>query len=184
MIIKDIKEQVKGYFFLNPTKRLRIRQIEREVKIPLPSAIRYKDELIKEGILKKIELADVVLFAADRSSKKFLIEKKLFNIRSLYLSGLIDYLVLEYNNTAIVVFGSYSKGEDIEASDIDIYMETPQKPINLKKFENILHRNIQSFNFKNIHAVDNKELANNIINGIVMNGFIEVFKHQNSTYVS
>ena len=176
MITKDIKKQMKEYFFLNPTKRMRIRQMEREIGIPLPSAIRYKNELREEGILKKIELADTIMFQADRSSKKFLLEKKLFNLRMLFESGLVDYLVDEYNNATIIVFGSYSRGEDIEGSDIDIYLETALSPINLEKFEKKLQRNIQLFNFKKIHSVKNKELANNIINGIVLNGFVEVFK--------
>jgi predicted nucleotidyltransferase len=73
------------------------------------------------------------------------------------------------------MFGSYSRGEDVESSDIDIYLETPSKEeIKLEQFEKELGRSIQIFRFKNIQQVKNKDLANNIINGITLNGFLEV----------
>jgi len=177
MITNNIKEQIKNYFFLNSTTRLRVRQIEREVKVPLPSVIRYTKELEQEGILKSTSIANVRLYSADRTSQTFLLEKKLFNIRSLFSCGLVDFLVQEYSNPTIIVFGSYSRGEDVENSDIDLYLETPKKEIkSLGLFKKKLKRKIQLFKYKNIKEIKNKELANNIINGVILNGFIEVFK--------
>ena len=176
MKIKSIKIKIKEYFLLNPTIRLRVRQIEREVKVPLPSVIRYAKELEQEKILKVTIIAGIKLYSTDRSSKTYLIEKRLFNLQSLYFSGLIDFLIEKYSNPTIIVFGSYSIGEDIEKSDIDIYIETPKKEIekNLNSFEKKLQRNIQVFQHKNINQIKNKALINNIINGIVLNGFLEV----------
>jgi len=177
MITNNIKEQIKNYFFLNSTTRLRVRQIEREVKVPLPSVIRYTKELEQEGILKSTSIANVRLYSADRTSQTFLLEKKLFNIRSLFSCGLVDFLVQEYSNPTIIVFGSYSRGEDVENSDIDLYLETQKKEIkSLGLFKKKLKRKIQLFKYKNIKEIKNKELANNIINGVILNGFIEVFK--------
>ena len=177
MIVKNIKDKIKEYFFVNPTVKLRVRQIERELKIPLPSAIRYAKELEKEGILKKEEIAGIVLFSADRTSKNFLLEKRLFNINSIYVSGLVEYLVNEYSNPVIVVFGSYAKGEDIEDSDIDLYIQTSsKKDMKLEKFEKILKRKIQVFVYPSINKINNLHLSNNIINGITLNNFLEVFK--------
>lgn len=175
MITKSIKTRIKEYFFENPTARLRVRHIEKRAKVPLPSAIRYSKELAVEGILQKVRLANVTLFMADRTSKKFLIEKRLYNIKKLYDCGLVDFLVMEHANPTIIVFGSYARGEDTEASDIDLYIETSSK-INLEKFEKELNRRIQLFCHKNIREIANKELANNIINGFVLNGYIEALK--------
>lgn len=177
MIIKNIKQKIKGYFFVNPTTKLRVRQIEREVNVPLPSVIRYTKELEKEGILKSTVVAGVKLYSADRTSQNFLLEKKLFNIHSLFSSGLINFLIQEFSNPTIVVFGSYSRGEDVESSDIDFYVEIPEKEIkSIERFEKKLQRKIQLFQYKQITNIKNKELANNIVNGIILNGFIEVFK--------
>lgn len=177
MITINIKRRIKEYFFTNPTEKLRVRQIERQIQVPLPSAIRYAKELEKEKILKKTVTAGVTFYSADRSSQQFLIEKKLFNIKLLYFCGIIDYLILNYDNPVLISFGSFSKGEDIETSDVDLYIETPMKSkCNLEKFEKILQRKIQLFIYKNLRDIKNKELANNIVNGVLLNGFIEVFK--------
>ena len=177
MIQKNIKGKITAYFFINPTAKLRVRQIEKTLKLPLPSVIRYCKELEKEGILKVAKTGNVVFYTADRSNEVFLMEKKLFNIRQLYDSGVVDYLRIELHNPVIAIFGSYSKGEDTEDSDIDLYIETTaRKSLDLGKFENIVKRKIQVFIYKNIKEVTNFHLANNIINGIVLNGFIEVFR--------
>lgn len=177
MKTKNIKEKIKKYFFSNPTIKLRVRQIERELKLPLPSVIRYCRELEKEKIIKKENAAGVVLFSADRSSNTFLVEKRLFNLGLLLKCELMNYIIAEYSNPTIVLFGSFSKGEDTEGSDIDLYIETPSKKgIKLGKFEKMLKRRIQIFRYSNINDVANIHLANNIINGIAINGFLEVFK--------
>lgn len=177
MIRKNIKELIKGYFFLNPTSKLRVRQIEKTLKLPLPSVIKYCRELIKEGILTTIKTGNVIFYTADRANEKFLLEKKLFNIRQIYQSGLIDYLRQELSNPVIVLFGSYAKGEDIETSDIDIYIETPSKnETSLDEFERKLQRKIQVFQHRSITEIKNNNLANNIINGITLNNYVEVFK--------
>ena len=177
MKTKNIKEVIKNHFFINPIIKMRVRQIERELKLSLPSVIRYCDELYNEGILKKEKISNVVLFSADRTSKHFLLEKKLYNIKNIYKSGLIDYLINELSNPIIIVFGSYSKGEDIENSDIDLYIETPSKrEIKVEKFEKNLKRNIQFFVHSDIKQINNPNLMNNILNGVILNGFLEVFK--------
>ena len=177
MIRKPIKEKIKQFFFLNPTIKLRVRQIERQIKVPLPSVIRYTKELENEEILKSSEIANIITYSADRMSKQFLLEKKLFNIGQLFSSKVVDFLIEQFSNPTIITFGSYSKGEDIEKSDIDIYIESPvKKEINLKKFEKDHQRRIQIFIYNDITKVENKELANNILNGITLNGFVEFFK--------
>ena len=177
MIRKDIKAQVREYFLLNPTMKSWVRQIERDLKVSLPLVIRYTKELEKERILKSSSVAGITLYSADRTSTIFLMEKRLYNLRSLYSSGLVDFLVQELSNPAIILFGSYARGEDVETSDIDIFIETTQKEIpSLVKFEKKLQRKTQLFKYKDISKVENKELANNIMNGITLNGFLEVFK--------
>lgn len=174
---KNIKQTIKEYFFINPTAKLRVRGMERALKLPLPSVIRYCKELEKEGILTTINTGNVIFYTANRTSEKYLLEKKLFNIKSLYKSGLVNYLKQELSNPSIIVFGSFAKGEDTEKSDIDLYIETPsKKKISLEKYKNLLKREIQVFQHKNIREIKNTDLANNIINGFLLNGFVEVFK--------
>ncbi len=177
MIRKNIKEMLNDYFFLNPTSKLRVRQIEKTLKLPLPSVIRYCKELTKEGILTTIKTGNIIFYTADRTNENFLLEKKLFNIRQICKSGLIGYLRQELSNPVIVLFGSYAKGEDTETSDIDLYIETPSKrEIPLDEFGRKLQRKMQVFRHKSITEIKNKHLANNIINGITLNNYVEAFK--------
>ena len=50
---KSIKEEIREYFFTYPTAKLRVRQIEKKLGLPLPSVIRYCRELKDEKILSK-----------------------------------------------------------------------------------------------------------------------------------
>jgi len=173
---KDIKQTIKEYFFINPTAKLRVRGIEKTLKLPLPSVIRYCRELERDGILIIDKIGRVNFYTASRS-ETYLLEKKLFNIRILYESGLIEYLKQELSNPAIVLFGSFAKGEDTENSDIDLYIETPsKKQVSPERFKKILKREIQIFRHKNIKEITNPHLANNIINGITLNSYMEIFE--------
>ena len=117
----NIKMRLKEYFFKHPSERLRVRQIEREVNIPLPSAIKYAKELEEEGVLKREEIAEVITYSADIGSKSYLIHKRLYNIKALFDSGLMAFLIDELSNPDIILFGSFFKGIDLEESDIDIH---------------------------------------------------------------
>ena len=176
MIRKSIKETIKDYFFMHPTEKLRVRHIERTLQLPLPSVIRYCKELKKEDILTITKIGNITFYTANRTHATYTLEKKLFNIKQLHESGLLTYLREALNNPVIVLFGSYANGEDTESSDVDIYIETPsKKEINVKKYEQILQRKIQTLKHKNIKQIQNIHLANNIVNGITLNNSIEVF---------
>ena len=177
MRIKDIKQTIKEYFLANPSAKLRVREIERTLKLPLPSVIRYCKELTKQGILQTEKTGNVTFYTADKTNERYILGKKVYNIKQMYESGIIDCLKQELSNPPIILFGSFAKGEDIEESDIDLYIETPsKKELNLKKFEKILGRKIQVFMHKSLNEISNPHLANNIINGITLNNYIEVFK--------
>jgi predicted nucleotidyltransferase len=177
MIQKNIKSQIKEYFLLNPTRKLRVRQIEKELSLSLPSVIRYTNELVKEKILKIIEIENIRFYQANRSSEIYILEKKLYNLKELHLSGVIDYFRKEYSNPTIILFGSYFSGEDIETSDVDIFIESKIKNIKIPlEYEKKLQRKIQLFVYQNFNNIENKDLKNNIINGTLLNGYLEVFR--------
>ena len=74
----------------------------------------------------------------------------------------------------IILFGSSSIGEDIETSDIDIFIQAKEKKLNILKYEKLLNRSITLFFEENFSRL-NKELKNNILNGIILRGYIKVF---------
>ena len=66
------------------------------------------------------------------------------------------------------------KGDDIENSDIDIFVQAKEKGLNLVEYEKTLNRKISLF-FKENFSKLNAELKNNIINGIVLKGYLKMF---------
>ena len=171
-----VGRRIMEHFLQHPTTRLRVRQIERETGISLPSVIRHVKRLEQEGILKQQEVGGVTLYSADRANEAYRKEKRLHNLRKIHESGLLRHLIDELDNPVVILFGSYDKGDDTEDSDVDIYIQTPsKKEPRIDAYEKKLERSIQPHITKRLDDIKNDELKDNIINGTVLNGHVEVF---------
>ena len=169
---------VAGVFFNEPTKEHYLLEISHKTDLAHTSVKNYLSELVKLGIL--IETLDkkgkrvFPTYKANLESKEYKIYKKIHNFYKLEESGLIDYLNDKIMPKCIVLFGSYARAEDTEDSDIDLFVEGKEQKIDLTKYETLLKRKIQ-LHFKDFQKF-NTELKNNIINGIVLRGYLEACK--------
>ena len=160
-------------FFENPEKKFHIREIARITKLSPPGVMKIVKNLVGEELLAS-EKGKIVKNISVSRSEKFVQAKRFFNLYSLYDSGLVSFLRQQYEEPeAVVLFGSYSKGEDISKSDIDIAVITSKEAnLDMKKFENILRRRI------NIHEIKIKEaerpLLNSLANGTILCGYLKV----------
>ena len=102
-------------------------------------------------------------------------DKIIYNITSILESDVITYIEEKLMPKSIVLFGSYARGEDIENSDIDLFVECKKEELDLEKFEKKLSRGIE-LHFNDKFTLYPKELKNNIINGIVLSGFLEGYR--------
>ena len=165
-------------FFEEPTRRHSLIDISRKISLAHTSVKKNIKGLIDLGFIKKeIETKGTrkfPVYIANRSYKRFTQVKKINNLDSLLKSGLVEFLEEKLMPKCIVVFGSYSKGEDIEESDIDLFIQAKEKKLILSKYEKLLNRELTLFFEENFSRL-NKELKNNILNGIVMRGYIKVF---------
>ena len=132
-------------------------------------------------MIKKTERRHL-LFRANTESYSYKDAKVYYNIKSIRNSGLIEHLDKELHfPEAIVIFGSCAKGENDKKSDIDLFViSNIKKEIGLSVFEKKLKAKIQLF-IKNKNEFiamqkENKNLANSILNGIIVKGYLEVFK--------
>jgi predicted nucleotidyltransferase len=165
-------------FFNEPTKPHYLIEISKKAQIAHTSTKKYIINLRKEGIIKeKLEKKGKRIFpnyTANLDSPDYKLNKKIYNLNKILNCGLVDFLRDKFMPRTIILFGSYSKGEDIENSDIDIFIESKRKDFDLKIFEKIIKRKIElhfNENFSNYA----KELKNNIINGDILYGYLEVF---------
>lgn len=166
------KQKLLKIIFENPTTKFHLRELARKTKLMPNTIINISNKLLKEKLIIKQKRKHLVEISANIENKNFIIQKKLFNLQQIYSSEIIEFLKQEYSPKLISVIGSYSKGEDIETSDIDIVLiTTNEKRQELIKFEKKLSRKIHLLltDYKKI----SKEFYTNLINGLVLYGFIE-----------
>lgn len=170
MIKKTTTERVAELFFAYPSRRFHLRELARMTKLSLPSIIMATDKLAKERIITKTKGMVLTTVAANRESTSFVWRKRLYNLESIYTSGIVDYIAKKYNHPqAIILFGSFSRGEDIEKSDVDIaVLGRNEQPPALGKFEKVFKRHLS------IHHISlekiSVEFKANLANGIVLEG--------------
>ena len=169
-------------FIREPEREFHVREVAKILKKSPTTISKYLKKLKLEGIVISIEKLNHLFFKAKTDSVKFKLLKLNHNVNALFESGLIDYLLEEFNHPeTIVLFGSFAKAEDNKNSDIDLLIVTPKKhEPNLEKFEKKLGHKIQLF----IHSKGdmeriketNKELFNSWINGVIIHGYFEALK--------
>ena len=168
------REKILNKFFEYPRKKFHIRELARLTKLNPNTVSKFIKELIKENLLIKNKTKVTFNVWANLENSKFFFERRIHNIKKIYHSNLIDFLVKEYNHPdAIVLYGSYSRGENFEKSDIDIAIVTKKElKLDLSKFEKKLGNSI--------HLVEvdltksRQEFINNLVNGFVIYGYLKV----------
>jgi predicted nucleotidyltransferase len=153
---------------------------QREIALALnvtPTAIsKALPALEKEGMIKKEKQKEMnlILINLNRDNQKAMQLKRIENIRMIYESGLPEFLQDDLPGATIVLFGSYSRGDDTITSDVDIaIIGRKEKEINLETFEKKLERKIILNFYPSLKEV-HKNLKENICNGIVLAGGIEL----------
>jgi predicted nucleotidyltransferase len=157
--------KVAEIFFIEPTKIHFIREISRKIKLAPTSIRKHIQTLIKKGLIIKVKSAPFDGYVALRENPDFIFEKRIANLISIKSSGLIEYLNEKYPKN-IVLFGSFNKGEDIETSDIDIFIRLRSFEINLNSFEKFLNRKIHLLFEEQV----DKNLLESINQGILLAG--------------
>ena len=97
-------------------------------------------------------------------------------VESIGTSKAEQSLIKEFNYPeAIILYGSHVRGESIEGSDIDLFIIGKYKDINLELYEDKLGKRIHLMYDQNAEKIPS-ELKNNLINGIILKGYLKVFK--------
>ena len=162
-------------FMENPLKGYKLRELSRNLKLGLPSLIKYVKELEKEGMVELKDYYNTKLYFANRENEKFKIHKIFHNRIQLEESGVISYLERELYFSTIILFGSRIRGEDTEKSDYDIAVFCPEKKnIDIHEYEKKLKAPIQLFvfdanDYRRLHDKKNG-LLKNITDGIKLSG--------------
>jgi len=167
-----LQNEILRFLFIKSGKLFNLRRIALSLRVSLTAVSKALKDLEKENLITVTKDPDSkqLSITLDRENEKVIFLKRLENLRLLYESGFIDYLYDAFPGSTIILFGSYSFGEDIYDSDIDLaIIGKKEKELDSTKFEKILEREIiLNFydDFENIH----KNLRLNIANGITLKG--------------
>ena len=169
-----LQAEIFSLMCLRAGEKLSQREIAKILKVS-PTAVSNSIKKLKDSNLITLEKTKTINFISfNRDEPKAMELKRVENLKNIYLSGLSDYLKVELAGSAIILFGSYSIGEDTNISDIDIAaIERKDKLVHLEEYEKALNRKI-NVNFYNSWKNIQVHLKNNILNGILLQGSIEL----------
>ena len=159
-----------------------IRELARLTKLHPTTVTTAVDKLVNGSILLKRHNSEVnrtyVQFAANLKAKN---QRVRINITRLIESGLIDALNEQYAFPTIFLFGSIAKGENHSTSDVDLFIiANDTSNFDVTMYETKLGYPIQMFvhtqsEFKKL-CETSPQLINNVLNGIKLDGYVEVFE--------
>ena len=160
-------------FFENPTKNFQIRGIAKSLNIPKTTVSYQVGKFLKEKIIVKDDKGVFPRFRANESSENYRFLKKQESVKSIMESGLLNYIEKELNPRCIILFGSFAKGEHDAGSDVDIFVQARESRVDIARFEKKLRHKVNLLFEPNIDSLS-PELLNNIVNGVMLRGFLKI----------
>jgi len=157
--------------FAKPAYKFHVRELAKITKLNPNTILNIAERLVKEGVLLKEKKRHVTELYFNTENPRAKIKKKMYNLAKVYESGVADFLYEKYVPEAIVLMGSYSRGEDTENSDIDLaIISNKEGHPDLSNYEKFLNRKIHLIvtNYKRM----SEEFYINMVNGVVLRGAI------------
>lgn len=161
-------------FFDFPTRVFGVRELSRLTHLSQPSVQLHLKKLVKGKLIQKVKDRLYGGYKSNRENESFKILKIQNCVYRLHSTGCTSYIRDTIQPRTIILFGSCSRGEDVESSDIDLFIEAKEEKIDVRKYEKTFNRRINIFFKENFSELSN-ELKNSIINGIKLYGYLEVF---------
>lgn len=172
-LFKNNAYRILEIFIEFPNEDFSVRGIARKLKLNHATVLKYVNDLLKLGLINKKEETLYPTYYANTENlkyKKYKQERIIFKINE---SGLINFIQKQTLASSIILFGSCAKGVFTEKSDIDIFVESEEQRLDIQKYERILNKKVNLLFESKINNLS-KELRNNLINGIVLYGFIKI----------
>ncbi len=164
--LKSKKDGLIEFFYSNSLRKPTVRELAAETGLSR-STVQYQLKQLKKGNIVSKNNQWI-----DNWHNRF--QKTNYYIKKMAEAGLIDYLDEELAASAIILFGSFRKGESVKESDIDIFVECArEKELDLTKFEKLLGHKTQLFTRTKITQLP-PHLLNNVVNGIKLKGYFKI----------
>jgi len=174
--LTSLQNEILRVLFRKAGMQLNQRQIANVLNVTPPAITKALPLLEKMNFIKVSKDKETKRWSISLNAEnhKAMQLKRVDNLKQIYESGLCDFLEKEFAGAAIIVFGSYSRGEDTINSDIDIaVIGRKEKIIDAAKYEAALERRI-NINFYASFDKIHKNLKENLANGILLAGGFEL----------
>ncbi len=175
-----VYQKVLHWFFSYPTKEISLSDLSTNLKISKKSASIILKQLIEEGFLEKEELGKTWRIKCNLEHHYNFSRKIAYNLQTIYETNILEMIYEKVPNIkSIILFGSYRKGDDNEISDIDIAIEIlDDEELKIETLGTFNQLNYRKNVPVNLHIFSRNKidlnLFNNIANGIILAGFLEV----------
>ncbi|MDD9953519.1 MAG: nucleotidyltransferase domain-containing protein [Candidatus Woesearchaeota archaeon] len=164
-----LQQSIMNVLYDYPTTTFNQRELAQTLHVSPTAIAKALPELEQEALITREKKKRIAITLNDTEEVRS--HKRLANMLKLHASGIVEMLTDTYPSATVVLFGSYSKGDDTERSDIDIaIVGTKEKRISLQQFEEALSRTINIQHFPS-WKID-KHLKESIINGVILYGYI------------
>lgn len=172
--------KVQYWFFAYPEQTFSLSEIAQELHMHKHTASKIVKQLEEEGFVQKETIGNIWRIGCNKAHTYNTTRKIPYHLQLIYESNIVEHTLSRIPQArAIILFGSYRKGDDISTSDIDIAVEVvDNEPLEITQagiikqlgYRTNVPANIHIFSRNNI----NLNLFNNIANGIILHGFLEV----------
>ncbi|MEK6974687.1 MAG: nucleotidyltransferase domain-containing protein [Nanoarchaeota archaeon] len=172
--------KVQSYFFDYPAKEFSLNDLCASIKISKTTANKVVLELVKEGFLNIQTIGKLWRITCNQRHYYNTTRKIPYHLNLVYESEIVERISnIIHNYKAIILFGSYRKGDDDEKSDIDMAVEIiKDDALKIVRLGNIPRLGYRENVPINLHIFSKDmidlNLFANIANGIVLYGFLEV----------
>lgn len=169
-----------AWFSAFPNAKRGLNDLSKSINSSKTATKEVVEHLIKTGFLKRDIIGKAWLIYTDQKHHYFITKKIPYNLGLIYSSNILEAVYRAVPSArAIILFGSYRWGTDIEESDIDIATEV----LDNEEMEIVNLGTINQFGYRknvpvNLHIFSRNKidlnLFSNIANGIVLDGLLEV----------
>lgn len=170
-----MKILISELFFNHPTKQWHFEELLKTCGLSRAQTNEWLKKLQAEKIVKKIKPTGKMPYhIANYQEPHYQNSKRLFALTSLHNIGLLDYLSSIPKVETIILFGSFSRWDWHDGSDIDIFIYGDIDEVLVGKFATKLKREIQVFASKDTKDLKRlgAPLLRNILKGITIKGNI------------
>lgn len=178
--IERAYEKTLSWFYAFPRRTMGLSELAVSIKSSKTATKKAVTALVQKKFIFQENVGRAWILSANPKHPYFKTKKIPYHLGKIYESGILEAIHKHFPQTrAVILFGSYRWGDDIEESDIDLAIEV----LDGKELQIVHLGNVENIGYRknipvNVHIFSRNKidlnLFANIANGIVLEGFLEV----------